>query len=104
MKADEVREVSTAIFGNRYRLELLAALVKTSAGVCASDLARELDVPASSLTTLLKALERKGLVGRQSHSSDRRVHYSVRPSPIWDGLTRLVEVLDVANVGAEVVP
>ena len=103
MQVGSIRELSAVVFGNRHRLELLAELVRaTEPGVCAADLSRRLDVPASVLTPQMKALERMRLVRRTGpgRGKDRRVFYAIEPSPLWTGLARLTQELGI-NTGAK---
>jgi len=104
MQVNSIRELSVVVFGNKHRLELLAELVRApQPGLCAADLSRRLDVPASVLTPQMRALERVRLVRRTGpgRGRDRRVFYAIEPSPLWTGLAKLTEELGLNDSGAE---
>ena len=96
MQLSTLRDLSALVFGNKHRLELLAAIVEAGAsGVSARDLSSRMNVPPSLLTPQMKALERRGLVQRigPSPGGDRRVFYAAMPSPLWTGMAKMVEDL-----------
>jgi predicted transcriptional regulator len=98
MSIDELRGLSSAVFGHRHRLELLAALVKTEAdgGVCLTRLASSCGVPSSVYYPSLKLLISAGLVRRIGKTrDDPRVFYIPTQDPVWTGLRQMVEDLAV---------
>jgi hypothetical protein len=98
MSVDEMRGLSTTIFGHRYRLELVAALAITAAdeGVCLTLLAHCCQVLSSVYYPSLKMLVAAGLVRRMGRTrTDRRVLYGRASVPVWTGLGRMVEAFEV---------
>ncbi|WP_127931701.1 winged helix-turn-helix domain-containing protein [Nonomuraea polychroma] len=98
MTLNELRPLSSALFGHRYRLEMLAALVKeeTRGGLCISQLANRCKVSSSVYYPSLKLLVSAGVVRRVSRAdSDARVYYLPTGNPVWTGLRRMVEDLGV---------
>lgn len=90
------RELSAAIFGARYRLEICAALCGRTE-VTATDILRELggreDSPSqSSISVELKRLSSAGLlVPLPSPPGDRHRRLGVVDSPIWRFAVELME-------------
>ena len=100
MAIDELRGLSSAVFGHRYRLELLAALAKTNSdsdeGICLTLLGNYCGVPSSVYYPSLKVLVSAGLARRMSRThGDPRVLYARTHVPVWTGLQRMVEDLEV---------
>ncbi|MEU4419288.1 winged helix-turn-helix domain-containing protein [Actinoplanes sp. NPDC024001] len=96
MAVQQLRRVSSAVFGNRYRLELLTALVTAGAeGVCVKDLAASSGVPTSVFHPPLRALTAAGLVTRLPQvGQSRRVFYALTNVGAWTGLRQLVQDLE----------
>ena len=67
-----VRELSEAVFGQRYRLELMVEIARSVGIVCLSDLARELDVTPSNLQRPLVALTVAGLLSKDERGDSRQ--------------------------------
>ncbi|WP_258939210.1 winged helix-turn-helix domain-containing protein [Actinomadura luteofluorescens] len=98
MTLDELRKLSSALFGHRYRLEMLVALVREEArgGLCVSQLASRCVVPSSVYYPSLKLLVSAGVVRRVGRADgDARVFYLPTGSPVWTGLRTMVEDLEV---------
>jgi hypothetical protein len=98
VQLDELRGLSSAVFGHRYRLELLAALVEAgeAGGVCLTQLADDCGVASSVYYPSLKLLVSAGLVRRVGKAAgDARVFYAPMQGPVWAGLRRMVEDLGV---------
>ncbi|WP_433828650.1 ArsR family transcriptional regulator [Actinoplanes sp. CA-015351] len=95
MAGQGVRQVSSAIFGNKYRLELLLALASAAdEGICVKDLADACDAPTSVFQPQLRALMSAGLVRRLPQlGQNRRVFYALTDMSTWTGLRRLVQDL-----------
>ena len=96
------RRVSAVLFGNRHRLELLAALADAGdEGVNLSDLAKAQGVLANVYYAPLRALLEAGLVDRLGKTSgDRRCWYRRRESRVWNGVRALAGALAEAEVDA----
>ncbi|WP_019032220.1 helix-turn-helix domain-containing protein [Salinispora arenicola] len=101
MDTEGLRRVSSAVFGHRYRLELLAALaVSDEEGVCVSTLAARLGVAASVFYPPIRALIGEGLIRRVGPTqTSRRVFYTTVDHPAWTGLRQMVEDLGVVISG-----
>jgi hypothetical protein len=99
---DEVRTVSSAVFGHRYRLELLAALASAGDdGVCVTTLAADRDVASSVFYPPLRSLMQAGLVRRTGPvGAGRRVFYAITESALWEGLRQMVQDLGVDITGS----
>jgi hypothetical protein len=98
MTLDELRRLSSALFGHRYRLELLAALTKREryGGVCLSQLASSCVVASSVYYPSLKLLVSAGLVRRVGRAGGGlQVFYLPTDNPVWTGLRQMVEDLGV---------
>lgn len=98
MSLDELRALSSAVFGHRYRLELLAALARAGndEAICLTPLARRCDVLSSVYYPSLKTLVTAGLVRRMARTrDDPRVLYARTQAPVWTGLRRVMEDLEV---------
>lgn len=105
MRYVEVRELSGAVFGNRYRAELLAALAAAGErGVCLGDLAAVSGAPASVYHPQLRGLTDQGLVEKlPAVAGERRRHYRRCGNPaLWAALADVVEHLDGAVSPARV--
>ncbi|WP_084599804.1 hypothetical protein [Actinoplanes subtropicus] len=96
MAEDLTRHVSSAVFGNKHRLELLLALFAAGeGGVCVKDLADSRGAPTSVFRPPLAALMAAGLVRRlPTLGHNRRVLYAFTDVRAWTGLRRLVHDLD----------
>jgi DNA-binding transcriptional ArsR family regulator len=96
------RRVSAVLFGNRHRLELLAALAHAGdEGVNLSDLANVQGVSANVYYAPLRALLEAGLVERLGKTSgDRRCWYRRRESKVWAGVRFLTKELAEVEVEA----
>jgi hypothetical protein len=95
------RRVSSAVFGNRHRLELLLALAAAGdGGVCVKDLADSCGVATSVFHAPLRALIAAGLVQRRGElGHNRRVFYAFTDVGAWTRLPQLVQDLDPAVAG-----
>lgn len=101
MVEQRLRQVSSAVFGNRYRLELLSALVTAGQeGICVTDLATSRGVPTSVFYPPLRSLTAARLVQRLPGTrQDRRVFYAITQAPAWTGLRQLVHDLEASDPG-----
>jgi DNA-binding IclR family transcriptional regulator len=97
VEPEQVRGMSSALFGHRYRLELLAALVSAGdEGVCMTVLADQTGVATSVFYPPLRMLADLGMVRRVGPSGpDRRVFYVTTDHAAWTGLRNLMQDLDV---------
>jgi len=98
MPLDELRDLSSAMFGHRYRLELLAALAQVGSdeAICLTPLAQRCNVLPGVYYPALKVLVAAGLVCRMARTrNDPRVLYARTQGPVWTGLRRIVEDLEV---------
>lgn len=96
MQLQAIRDLSALVFGNKHRLELLAAITEAGVtGVCARDLSTRMGIAPSLLTLQMQAFERNGLVRRigPKPGRDRRVFYAAVASPLWTGIAKMVEDL-----------
>lgn len=94
----ELRRVSVAAFGHRYRLELLSALAMASEGqgVCLSLLGQYCHVTASVYYPPVKAMAGTGMIMSSGRiRPGRQVLYARTATPVWTGLRRMVEDLPV---------
>lgn len=94
-----VRRVSRAVFGHRYRLELLAELAEAGEpGICVSDMAIGHGARASVFYPPLRELEDVGLVSRRRDTGPgRRVYWTATRHEAWPVLRRLVQVVLAAS-------
>ncbi|GAA3348900.1 hypothetical protein GCM10020358_69110 [Amorphoplanes nipponensis] len=95
MAADLTRHVSSAVFGNKHRLELLLALFAAGeGGICVKDVADSCGAPTSVFRPPLMALVDAGLVRRlPAFGHNRRVLYAFTDVRAWTGLEWLVHDL-----------
>lgn len=96
------RQVSVVLFGNRYRLDLLAALAEAGDdGVNLSHLAQTHGVPASVYYAPLRDLLSLRLVTRLGlRAGDRRCWYHRSDHRLWDGIRSLVDAVAEVEVRA----
>src|SRR5690242_19024016 len=94
------RRVSAVLFGNRHKLELLAALAEAGdEGVNLSQLSEAQGVKPSVYYGPLRDLMRAGLVDRLGRKSDdRRCWYGRRQNRFWDCVRSLATVLTEIQV------
>jgi hypothetical protein len=99
MGVDELRGLSSVMFGNRYRLELVAALAlaKSTEGICLTLLAGDRGGMAASVYyPSARSLVAAGLARRvRVTGPERLVLYARRRGPSWKGLRRMMEDLEV---------
>jgi hypothetical protein len=94
----ELRMFSAAVFGHRYRLELLSALatVASGQGVSLSLLADCCGVTASVYYPPVRRMSESGMVVTSGlDRTERRVLYARTNSPVWPALQMMVENLAV---------
>jgi hypothetical protein len=94
----ELRRLSAAAFGHRYRLELLSALATAAPGhgICLSLLADRCGVAASVYYPPVQRLAESGMVVTSGPDrSERRVLYARTDIAVWTGLRKMVEDLAV---------
>lgn len=88
--------LSLVAFGNKYRLELIAALglADPGKGISLTLLASCCGAPTSAYYPPLKVMERHGMVRRTGRiPNGRRVLYARTSGPVWTGLQRMAENL-----------
>jgi DNA-binding transcriptional regulator GbsR (MarR family) len=96
-----LRDLSQAVFGQRYRLELMLVVAASSDGiVCLTDLARELDISISNLQNPLRAMITAGLLTPLPRGDSRRKFYIRNPSAAWTWATELRDHAATRNIGA----
>ncbi len=98
MNLSELRTLSGAAFGHRYRLELLAALaiIRAGQGISLSLLADCCGVTASVYYPPVRRMTGSGMVVTSSPDrTKRRVLYARSGVPVWTGLRAMVEDLAV---------
>ncbi|WP_236739557.1 ArsR family transcriptional regulator [Mycobacteroides abscessus] len=90
-QSERVQEISYALFGQRHRLAVMAAIAQSSDGrVNPSDLVKEHGFPSqSSFQKVFPGLVIAGLIKRVD-GVDRRVYYERQPSAAW---TLAIELL-----------
>lgn len=83
-QSERVQEVSLALFGQRHRLAVMAAIAQSADGrVNPSDLVKQLGFSAqSSIQKAFPGLIAGGLVERVT-GADGRVYYQRQPSEAW---------------------
>lgn len=103
MVPEQLRRLSSAVFGNRYRLELLAALVAAEdEGICVTTLAAGGGTATSVYYPPLKQLVDVGLVRRvDPPPGERRVHYATTDNAAWTGLRQMMQDLGVQPTGRD---
>jgi hypothetical protein len=105
MISARLRARSAAVFGNRYRAELLAALAEAGErGVCLSELAASSGAPASAYHGQMRALMGQDLVEKMPAAvGDRRRHYRrCGDAALWEALAGTVAALG-AELGSAAV-
>jgi DNA-binding transcriptional ArsR family regulator len=103
MDRGAVRARSAAVFGNRHRAELLAALAAAGErGVCLGELADSLGMPASVYHAQMRALLGQGLVEKLPIVvGDRRRHYRrCGDTALWGALAAAAAALGAGGPGA----
>lgn len=95
MAEQPTRRVSSVVFGNRHRLELLLALAAAGEeGICVKDLADSCGVATSVFHAPLQTLIVAGLVERRrARGHNRRVFYAFTDVGAWTRLPELVHDL-----------
>ena len=89
-----MRELSEAVFGQRYRLELMVEIARSDGIVCLTDLARRLDVTASNLQRPLLALTTAGLLSKDEPADSRKVFYRRNASLAWEFAQELLAIAE----------
>ena len=85
MAVEEMRRLSRAAFGQRYRLECMVAIAKSPDGlVSLSELAAELSVTPSNLQKPLQSLLDTALISPMHSGDSRRTYYTRNESLVWD--------------------
>lgn len=84
-QSERVQEISLALFGQRHRLAVMAAIAQSSDGrVNPTDLVKQLGFSAqSSIQKAFPGLIEAGLVTRVT-GQDGRVYYERQPSGVWN--------------------
>lgn len=102
MEYEPVRRVSRALFGHRYRLELLAELAEAGEqGICVSDMATGHGAKASVFYPPLRELEEVGLVSRRrDQGPGRRVYYTATGHGAWTVMRRFVQAILAVEGGS----
>jgi hypothetical protein len=89
--AMRVRETSKAMFGNSFRLELLASIAELDREFYAREIAQRMDVADNLVTGQLAKLHDAGLLSRRA--SHGAMMYSARKSSIWDAAKKFRDEL-----------
>lgn len=88
-QSERVQQLSRIVFGQKYRLAVMAAIAQGDGLVNPSDLAIELEFPAqSALQQPLKDLTTAGLLTRQDGMG--RVYYRRNPHTLWNAALELL--------------
>jgi hypothetical protein len=96
MPLEQMRSFSAKLFGNRYKAELMLALVHAGTqGVCMGDLAIRHGVQASVYRSSMRALMDVGLVEEVPRVAGerRRWHRIIEPSALWPLLQPVLDSL-----------
>jgi len=96
-----LRDRSQAAFGQRYRLEVMLAVLDAEDGfVSLSALAKQLDVAISNLQGPIRSLVGLGLLTPVSHGDSRHRFYLRNPSKAWNWAEELQDqaLLDIETV------
>lgn len=93
-KIEDIRNISSAVCGSRYRLEILCAIADRRTFTAAEllrTLWKEDNTPAQSIVSVeLKRLRDSGLVNREDASaSARSILLVAAESPVWDAAKAL---------------
>lgn len=91
-----VREASNAMFGNSFRLEVLAMVGEFDEAFYAHEIARRIDVADNVVSAELDELHEVGLLLAR-RSTTPEVIYSARKSSIWAAAKRLRDELASAE-------
>lgn len=84
LAVEEVRRLSRAAFGQRYRLELMVAIASSSDGlVSLGELATQLGITPSNLQKPLQSLLDTALISPTHSGDSRRVYYMRNESLAW---------------------
>ena len=86
MAIEQIRLLSSVLFGQHYRLEVMVAVADSPSGkVCLSDLAEELGHRSvSNIQAPLRDLVRAGLLTRLPDGDTRRKWYRREASKAWE--------------------
>lgn len=96
---ERLRDLSDVVFGQRYRLEVMAAIATADDGiVCLTDLARSLDVTPSNLQRPLQSLTTAELISRLPSGDSRRRYYRRNPSLAWEFALELVRTIERSSI------
>jgi len=94
--------MSEALFGQRYRLEVMVAIASAPDGlVCLTDLAAQLGVTASNLQRPLHDLVRCGLLSRLPADDSKRRYYQRAESLAWAFAVEIASQAAVIRMGSE---
>jgi hypothetical protein len=94
-RREAIRELSTVVFGQRYRLEVMAAIARSHGGlVCLTDLADELGVRTSNIQKPLTSLTDSYLISRLPAGDSKRRFYRRNDSAAWVFALELVARYD----------
>jgi hypothetical protein len=90
---DALRRISTAAFGQSYRLELMLSINDAPGGIVSlTEIARTLsNVPLSSLQRPFEALVACGLLTPLPRGESRHRYYMRNSSAAWDWATELAK-------------
>lgn len=81
---ETLRKLSRIVFGQTHRLELMLAVARSPDGIVSlTELAKALDVSASSLQTPLQSLVQSQLLSPLPAVDSRYRFYSRNPSAAW---------------------
>lgn len=101
-RTDELRRLSSAAFGQSYRLELMLAADRAAAGIVSlTELAREIpDVSVSSLQRPFDSLVESGLLAALPRGDSRHRYFLRNESSAWAWARELRQQVEQSEAAA----
>jgi DNA-binding transcriptional ArsR family regulator len=94
----QLRDVSRAMFGQLYKLELLLAIADAEDGiVCLTELSRSTGVTISSLQRPFESLVDAKLISPLPDADSKFRYYSRNPSALWGFARALAEQTELVD-------